>query len=105
MVRNPGSSDGSAPAVGGFEAGSGGTGATRRRPPSDEMAQVATDGTRSPEMAQRNAEAVEAQGLVNSGAAALDGAGPVNDPGGLLSGGGGSGSRTTSWADPSSLSG
>jgi len=54
--------------------GTGGSGATRRRPPSAEMAQVALDGIRSAEATARNAEAIAAQQLVNSGAAAFDGA-------------------------------
>jgi hypothetical protein len=100
MTRNPGSSDGSAPAIGELLTGTSGS---RPRTPrrGDRVAGLVADPTSSPEMRLHNDAARAAAALHNSGVS--DGDGPVP---GLR----GTGDRSSSpagirCADPSSLAG
>ncbi len=96
-TRNPGSSDGSAPAIGELISDAGAR-PPRRPHRGERVAQVVTDPTRSPEMNAHNAAARAAVAAHNSGESGGDG--PVVDPANLL--GGGTSRPISTCADPSS---
>jgi hypothetical protein len=75
----------------------------RRPRRGDQVTGLVTDPTSSPEMRLHNDAARAAAAAHNAGAIDSDGAGPVQDPENLLSGA--RSKATTTWADPSSLSG
>lgn len=102
MARTPGSSDGSAPAVGELVTDASGS---RPRTPrrGTQAATIATSGDRDSGIRggfdEHQAAVRAAVAAHNSGTASMGGG--VNDPEGLLSGSGGGSGGT--WADPSSL--